>query len=76
MTESFCLGDRPIAIDNTKFLSSEGSIRLKPGLKFKIDYIWVKKLVWEQLLEWYGGGPILQRRVLMETINSLLNYTH
>lgn len=64
--KSASLGDRPVAIDNADILECEGSIRLKNGLSYKNDFIWLKKHVWEQLYEWYGGGPELQRKVLFE----------
>ena len=64
--KSNCLGDRPVAIDNKELLEYEGSLKLKPGLRFKHDFVWVKKDVWEQLFLWYGGGPTIQRKVLFE----------
>ena len=64
--QSARLGDRPVAIDNVKLLENETSIGLRLGLRPKIDFISVKKDVWEQLVEWYGGGPVLQRKVLFE----------
>lgn len=60
------LDDRPVAIDNKQLFEYEGSCKLKLGLKYKHDYIWVKKDVWEQLFAWYGGGPVIQRKVLFE----------
>ena len=60
------LGEKPVAIDNSKLLEGKGSLKLKGGIRYKFDFIWAKKDVWELLYTWYGGGPVIKRKVLYE----------
>lgn len=56
---------RPNEIDNSALQSPTDPVNLKPGLHpgEDCDYVALPPAVWQQLLELYGGGPVLQRRV-------------
>lgn len=68
---------RPSSIDNSDLIyepTSENSslaIELHDTLVEGTDYILLPEGVWNKLYEWYGGGPILARKV----INSGLSQT-
>ncbi|KAJ8608288.1 hypothetical protein CTAYLR_010380 [Chrysophaeum taylorii] len=53
----------PGPITNEPLCDARG--RLRKNLVENDDYALVPKSVWEALEEWYGGGPLLARRVLL-----------
>nr|GMC59631.1 ubiquitin carboxyl-terminal hydrolase 5 [Ipomoea batatas]GME14812.1 ubiquitin carboxyl-terminal hydrolase 5 [Ipomoea batatas] len=65
-----CALKRPSSIDNSDIIyeaTSESSvmgIELRDTLVEGTDYILLPQEVWNQLYTWYGGGPILARKVI------------
>ncbi|XP_047313700.1 ubiquitin carboxyl-terminal hydrolase 5 [Impatiens glandulifera] len=61
---------RPLAIDNSDLIYEAASeddaagIELLDTLVEGTDYILLPEEVWNQLYAWYGGGPILARKVI------------
>ncbi|ERN11918.1 ubiquitin carboxyl-terminal hydrolase 5 [Amborella trichopoda] len=61
---------RPLVIDNSDLISNmicEGpdvDIELHAALVEGTDYILLPEDVWKQFHNWYGGGPVLARRVI------------
>jgi len=56
---------RPRKIDNNKLLDeSNHFVVLKENLIEHNDYEIIHKHIWEQLYEWYGGGPNIMRSVI------------
>ncbi|XP_019188510.1 PREDICTED: ubiquitin carboxyl-terminal hydrolase 5 isoform X2 [Ipomoea nil] len=66
----YCALKRPSSIDNSDIIyeaTSESSvmgIELRDTLVEGTDYILLPQEVWNQLYTWYGGGPILARKVI------------
>ena len=42
------------------------SCRLRRDAEEEVDYVLLPAEAWEQLHEWYGGGPIFERQVRVE----------
>lgn len=61
---STIVGDKPNQIDNTD-IEGEHEGQLKENIQFKYDYILLPQKAWEMLNEWYGGGPIFARKVII-----------
>jgi len=51
-------------IVNTQLLVDNGSLVLRPDLKFKRDFELLPPLVWNALQGWYDGGPPINRTVV------------
>eukprot|EP00485_Elphidium_margaritaceum_P003456 CAMPEP_0202694858 /NCGR_PEP_ID=MMETSP1385-20130828/8600_1 /ASSEMBLY_ACC=CAM_ASM_000861 /TAXON_ID=933848 /ORGANISM="Elphidium margaritaceum" /LENGTH=1807 /DNA_ID=CAMNT_0049350777 /DNA_START=152 /DNA_END=5575 /DNA_ORIENTATION=- len=77
-------GMRPIKISNRELLD-ENSIYtvLRKELQLNNQFILVPKAAWQQLHEWYGGGPAIERKVIctdkatrMEMVRLLLPKLH
>lgn len=60
------LGDKPVAIDNSSLLIKEVKLKLRSSVKHKRDFVWLKPKAWESLILWYGGGPSIPRKVILE----------
>lgn len=62
---------RPGEIDNSGILeetteaSTSPILKLKPNLKEFTDYIVVSPKLWFMLQRWYGGGPTIEREVIV-----------
>lgn len=54
---------RPGRIDNSKLMEEDGN-RLRADLTEKKEYVIVCEPLWELLYSWYGGGPVISRRVV------------
>eukprot|EP01098_Paradermamoeba_levis_P002455 TRINITY_DN12844_c0_g1_i1.p1 TRINITY_DN12844_c0_g1~~TRINITY_DN12844_c0_g1_i1.p1 ORF type:complete len:207 (+),score=31.94 TRINITY_DN12844_c0_g1_i1:39-659(+) len=50
---------RPQSIDNSNLLRFDKELR--SGLVEHVDYHLVPESAWDQLIEWYGGGPSISR---------------
>merc|ERR1712130_647342 len=56
---------RPIKISNRQLLDEDSYFTvLKKGLQENNEFILLPKGAWEQLHEWYGGGPAIERFVV------------
>eukprot|EP00550_Attheya_septentrionalis_P004019 CAMPEP_0198291588 /NCGR_PEP_ID=MMETSP1449-20131203/9068_1 /TAXON_ID=420275 /ORGANISM="Attheya septentrionalis, Strain CCMP2084" /LENGTH=2054 /DNA_ID=CAMNT_0043990251 /DNA_START=402 /DNA_END=6566 /DNA_ORIENTATION=+ len=51
-------------IDNILLLAENGSLALKPGLRWKADYELLSPMAWSALQAWYDGGPPIYRSVV------------
>jgi hypothetical protein len=56
-------GPRPESIDNSPLLD-DATGKLKRGLLDMQDYMLLHKEVFLKLVEWYGGGPLIERPVI------------
>jgi len=56
-------GGRPPEIDNTD-LEGEHKGELKMNLVEHLDYELIPEEMWHKLMEWYGGGPAILRKVI------------
>lgn len=65
MEEGVSFGPPPTEIDNTDLLDLSDHTRVRFGAQNEIDYTLLPKSVWEDLLSWYGGGPVIQREVVL-----------
>ncbi|XP_024528221.1 ubiquitin carboxyl-terminal hydrolase 5 [Selaginella moellendorffii] len=54
---------RPPSIDNSDLLE-ESTDSLRNTLVEERDYVLLPERVWESLHKWYGGGPVLSRKVI------------
>ncbi|KAJ6245939.1 ubiquitin carboxyl-terminal hydrolase [Anaeramoeba flamelloides] len=55
---------QPGLIDNSRLvIKKDGKFILKPNLKENTDFLFVHEKVWEFLIQRYGGGPAICRRV-------------
>ncbi|XP_042025033.1 ubiquitin carboxyl-terminal hydrolase 9-like isoform X1 [Salvia splendens] len=66
---SSCTKDRPGPIDNTDLVINEvkdkdEDLQLHRTLQEGHDYELVPEEVWERLLKWYKGGPVLKRKMI------------
>jgi DUSP domain len=50
-------------INNTLLLADDGSLALKPDIRWKHDYEIIPPMVWSALHAWYDGGPPIYRTV-------------
>ena len=50
-------------INNASLLADNGSLALKPDIRWKHDYEIVPPLAWSALQAWYDGGPPIHRAV-------------
>ncbi len=50
-------------IDNTHLIV-QGTTELRTGLNRDYNYEEIPNAVWQQLLDWYGGGPTVQRTIV------------
>jgi ubiquitin C-terminal hydrolase/Ca2+-binding EF-hand superfamily protein len=64
--KTIILGDRPVAIDNSSLIDPGNKLKVKSGLIFKKDYVLVSEEAWNELQNWYGGGPPIPRKVINE----------
>ncbi|KAK8807123.1 hypothetical protein WA158_003882 [Blastocystis sp. Blastoise] len=55
--------ERPGAINNCDILE-EDQLTLKSELTEDRDYVIIQDDLWKQLYAWYGGGPVIPRRVI------------
>eukprot|EP00484_Ammonia_sp_Unknown_P030159 CAMPEP_0197028598 /NCGR_PEP_ID=MMETSP1384-20130603/8245_1 /TAXON_ID=29189 /ORGANISM="Ammonia sp." /LENGTH=1787 /DNA_ID=CAMNT_0042457619 /DNA_START=164 /DNA_END=5527 /DNA_ORIENTATION=+ len=56
---------RPIKISNRELLDENSIFTvLQPDLQQNNQFILLPKGAWEQLHEWYGGGPVIERYVI------------
>ncbi|CAH2035036.1 unnamed protein product [Thlaspi arvense] len=58
---------RPGPIDNHDIIDSEsaaGDPQLRKMLEESVDYVLVPEKVWRKLVEWYKGGPPIQRKLI------------
>ena len=46
-----------LSIDNSNLLVAN---QLKPNLTFKRDFVFINKLIWDFLIQLYGGGPMIK----------------
>jgi len=51
-------------IENTQLLVENGSLRLRPDLRFKQDFELLPPLAWNALQGWHDGGPPINRTVV------------
>ena len=51
-------------IDNSSLLVDNGSLALKPGIRWRTDYEILPPLAWHALQAWYDGGPPIYRTVV------------
>jgi hypothetical protein len=51
-------------ISNTSLLVENGSLAIRPDLRWKHDYELVPPLAWSALQAWYDGGPPIHRSVV------------
>ena len=61
---SFIASPDPGPIDNSHLVSGGDPQTLKPYLQETLDFVLQHESVWEKLLEWYGGGPAIPRKVV------------
>ena len=56
------MSERPLSINNSDL---EGELKgaLRANLVERHDYLVVPEEMWRHLFEWYGGGPVLPRKV-------------
>lgn len=53
-------------IDNQSLFENN---RLKPNLLENVDYVIVSTEIWNYLVQWYGGGPPIERNIISVGIN-------
>ena len=58
----FMHAKKPGRIDNSRLVEADGN-RLRWDLSEK-EYVIINELLWNMLYEWYGGGPVVSRRVV------------
>lgn len=51
-------------ISNTKLLAEDGTLALRPDIRWKHDYEILPPLGWSALQAWYDGGPPIYRSVV------------
>ncbi|KAI7738460.1 hypothetical protein M8C21_031589 [Ambrosia artemisiifolia] len=70
---------RPPSIDNSDLICESSpdnsTIDIHDTLVEGTDYILVTERIWNQFYAWYGGGPTLARKILVEVIDNSGNYT-
>lgn len=54
---------RPGPINNSNLLEQD-QLRLHANLTEKKEYMIITEPLWDALYHWYGGGPIISRRVI------------
>ncbi|CAG9319010.1 unnamed protein product [Blepharisma stoltei] len=64
--KTVAFGDKPVGIDNSNLLLHDSKFKLKPTIKYKRDFIWLKPKAWESLFSWYGGGPPIARKIILD----------
>ena len=57
-------------ISNTGLLVENGSLSLRPDIRWKHDYELVPPLAWSALQAWYDGGPPIHRTVVKYVASS------
>ncbi|KAJ0235547.1 Peptidase C19 [Hirschfeldia incana] len=60
---------RPGPIDNHDLIDSQSDAsdpQLRRNLEESVDYVLVPEQVWNKLLEWYTGGPAIQRKLICQ----------
>jgi len=60
------MGDWPGPIDNSE-LEGVNELSLKPNIIINKDIVLIPDKTWNLLLSWYGGGPVFEWRVIMNT---------
>ena len=70
--KSINIGDRPVAIDNSALISQDSVLKLKQNLKRDKDFIPVSEEIWKIFLEWYGGGPEIERKVIISKKTTII----
>uniref|UniRef100_A0A1J3FN28 Ubiquitin carboxyl-terminal hydrolase n=1 Tax=Noccaea caerulescens TaxID=107243 RepID=A0A1J3FN28_NOCCA len=77
LKEEFSSGEhsevtRPGPIDNHDIIESESDVsdpQIRKMLEEGVDYVLVPEKVWEKLVEWYKGGPPIQRKMISQGFN-------
>lgn len=59
-----------VRISNTGLLVENGSLSLRPNIRWKHDYELLPPLAWSALQAWYDGGPPIHRSVVKYIANS------
>jgi DUSP domain len=59
-----------VRISNTGLLVENGSLSLRPDIRWKHDYELLPPLAWSALQAWYDGGPPIHRSVVKYIANS------
>jgi DUSP domain len=54
-------------IINTNLLVENGSLQLRPEIRWRLEYDLLPPLAWSALSAWYDGGPPIQRSVVKYT---------
>ncbi|AEE82901.1 ubiquitin-specific protease 10 [Arabidopsis thaliana] len=60
---------RPGPIDNHDIIESESDVndpQLRRLLMERVDYVLVPQEVWKRLVEWYSGGPPIERKLICQ----------
>lgn len=57
-------------ISNTSLLVENGSLSIRPDIRWKHDYELIPPLAWSALQAWYDGGPPIHRSVVKYIENS------
>ncbi|KAG2270226.1 hypothetical protein Bca52824_064781 [Brassica carinata] len=64
---------RPGPIDNHDIIDSESDAsdpQLLKNLEDAVDYVLVPEQVWKKLVEWYKGGPPIERKLISQGFHS------
>ncbi|XP_048594978.1 putative ubiquitin carboxyl-terminal hydrolase 11 isoform X1 [Brassica napus] len=64
---------RPGPIDNHDIIDSESDAsdpQLLKNLEEAVDYVLVPEQVWKKLVEWYKGGPPIERKLISQGFHS------
>jgi ubiquitin carboxyl-terminal hydrolase 4/11/15 len=61
---SSATGSFPRAIDNSDLFEDEEKDLLKRNLSENYNFVILSKRAWDQLVEWYGGGPAAARKCI------------
>ena len=57
-------GKRPGPVDNTSILAAGSLYDLKRNIKAGTDFLLVRPRVWSLVAQWYGGGPMVVRKII------------
>ena len=57
-------GPQPLEIENHDLLDETDHTRVRFGVQSDLDYTLVPAKVWNFFMDWYGGGPAIERQVI------------
>ena len=61
---------RPGAINNSNLMEDD-ELRLLSNLTEKKEYMIISESLWNAIYHWYGGGPVISRRVIRASNKNL-----